>query len=97
MGSSFICRVEAILTTETEDFNVKILARANRSARIEHTNRARLSGTKLLGRRSEKLGFEFFDFFGEHRHGFKEVANYAVVGNVEDGSFGIFVDGYDGL
>jgi hypothetical protein len=46
---------------------------------------------------ARKLAFEFFDFFREHRHGFKEVANYAVVGNVEDGSFGIFVDGYDGL
>src|SRR5882724_12957387 len=40
--------------------------------------------------------FRFFQGFGERGHDFEDVADYAVVGDFEDGSVGIFVDGDDG-
>lgn len=38
-------------------------------------------------------GFELLYFFGKHGDGLEQVANNAVIGDVEDRSFGIFVDG----
>src|SRR5688572_5499874 len=43
------------------------------------------------------LTLKLLDFFGEHRHGFKKITHDAVIGDVEDGGFRIFVDGDDGL
>src|SRR5713101_9156417 len=41
-------------------------------------------------------GLDFFQSFGEGGHDFEDIADDAVVGNFEDGSVGILVDGDDG-
>src|SRR5438132_2012520 len=48
---------------------------------------------KLLARSALQL----LDLFGKYRQNFKEIADDSVIGNVEDGSFGIFVYGHDDL
>src|SRR5690349_19537044 len=35
------------------------------------------------------------DLLGQHRDGFEEVTDDAVIGDVEDRRFGIFIDGHD--
>jgi hypothetical protein len=41
------------------------------------------------------LTFRLFDFFDQNRHGFKQIADDAVIGDVENRRFGVFVDGDD--
>jgi hypothetical protein len=42
------------------------------------------------------LTLRFLDLFNHYRYGFEEVADYAVIGYVEDRGLGIFVDRNDG-
>ena len=54
-----------------------------------------MRGPLNLTRRRSPL--QFFDFFGEDRDRFEQIANNAVISNVEDGSFRIFINSNDGL
>lgn len=53
------------------------------------------AGLMSLRDRINRLGDAFYllDFFGEDRNSFEKIPNDAIVGNVEDWSFRIFVDG----
>ena len=39
------------------------------------------------------LSSDFFNLFAQNRNHFEEVSDDAIVGHVEDGCFGIFIDG----
>ena len=55
--------------------------------------RASSPGRGALGARL--FGAGFFEFGGEEREDFEQVADDAVIGGVEDRGFGVFVDGDD--
>src|SRR5258708_576520 len=48
---------------------------------------------KLLARSA----FQLLDLFGKHRQHFEKIADDSIISNIENRSFGIFINGYDGL
>src|SRR5258708_11063940 len=48
-------------------------------------------------KRQPRSTLELLDLLNKDRQDFEQVADDAIVGNVESGSFGIVVDGHDGL
>src|ERR1700761_7794085 len=45
--------------------------------------------------RKASSGFDLFDLFGQGRNHIEQIAHDAVIGNLKDGGFAVFIDGDD--
>ena len=79
----------------SESEKQKELYRSAHEIREKHEIKNSLLFVSFVYFVGEFLSFCFFNFLDHHRNGFEEVADDAVVGDVEDRSFGVFVDGDD--